>query len=296
LAAEPTPIRSVPAAPPLPQVGSDLGPAMRWVLAVPLVGVLGFALLYASGAVVKGAQLREAGLSPADVVPLVPFGQLMTLGVDVVIETLVLMPLVLVAALLLRLVSRETHRKESIDDVVGRLVADHQHLRSGLATAPSAEAAEHLERRLRRLDGRAARIRARVARRRRLVVGVTVVGFVVLAFALTPVVLLGAVLSIWLVDRYRWHLGFALATIFVAMLVSVIVERAGSPSPIPAASVRTTQGHLIEGHLVTVTPRAWYVEVGDGRVRSVPTRQVARSSVRPEDHSGPRSLGARIIG
>jgi hypothetical protein len=276
-------------------VGADLSAPVRWALAVPLVALLGFGLLYATGAVVKSAQMRDAGLSPADVLPIVPFGQVMTLGVDAALAALVLVPLVLVAALLLRALARETQRKESVDDVVARLIADHQQLR-GLAQAPSTEAAEHFDRRLRRLDGRAARIKARVRRRRLIVAGFTVLGSLALAFALTPAALAGAVLSVWLVDRYRWHLGFALALVFAAMLIAVVVERAAAPSPIPAASVRTTGGHLIEGRLITVTQRAWYVEVGGGRVRSVPTRQVARSSVRPEDHSGPRTVGERIAG
>jgi hypothetical protein len=295
LAAEPTPIRSIPVAAPLSQVGADLSAPVRWALAVPLVATLGFGLLYATGAVVKSAQMRDAGLSPADVLPIVPFGQVMTLGVDAALAALVLLPLVLVAALLLRGLARETQRKESVDDVVARLIADHQQLR-GLARAPSTEAAEHFERRLRRLDGRSARIKARVRRRRLIVAGLTVAGSLVLAFALTPAALAGAVLSVWLVDRYRWHTGFAVAIVFAAMLVAVVVERAAAPAPIPAASVRTTGGHLIEGRLITVTQRAWYIEEGGGRVRSVPIRHVARSSVRPEGHSGPRTVGERVAG
>ncbi|HEY3189356.1 MAG TPA: hypothetical protein VGJ70_17855, partial [Solirubrobacteraceae bacterium] len=80
------------------------------------------------------------------------------------------------------------------------------------------------------------------------------------------------------------------------LLVAALVERTLTPPPIPAASVRTMQGQLIEGRLIAATPRAWYVDVGDGRVRGVPTVRIARSSVRPQDQRRPRPLGARLVG
>src|SRR5439155_1216690 len=82
--------------------------------------------------------------------------------------------------------------------------------------------------------------------------------------------------------------------VFAALLLAVLVERSLSLPPIPAASVRTMQGQLIEGRLIAATPRAWYVDVGAGRVRGVPTVRIARSSVRPQEQGRPRPLGSRL--
>jgi hypothetical protein len=296
LAAQPTPIRSLSAPPPLPQVSADVTAALRWALTVPLLAVLAIGGLYVIGAGLKTGQLRDTGLSPADVLPVVPFAQLVAIGVDAALAALTMVPVVILAAWLLRLVLHESDRKQTVDGVVERLIADHAQLRQELGRGPSAETAEHYERRLRRLERRSERARASVVRRRWIAAGASAAGALVLAFAVTPAALVAAGASIWLVNRYRWHTGFALATVFCALLLAVLVERTLSPPPIPAASVRTMQGQLIEGRLIAATPRAWYVDVGDGRVRGVPTVRIARSSVRPQGRHRPRPLGPRLLG
>ena len=125
--------------------------------------------------------------------------------------------------------------------------------------------------------------------------GATAAGAVVLAFVATPATLVAAGASVWLVSRYRWHTAFAVSVVFAALLLAVLVERSLSLPPIPAASVRTMQGQLIEGRLIAATPRAWYVDVGAGRVRGVPTVRIARSSVRPQEQGRPRPLGSRLL-
>jgi len=276
-------------------VSADINAALRWALMVPLFGILAIGLFYAIGAGLKAGQLRDSGLSPADVLPVVPFAQLVAVGVDAALAALTMVPLVLLVAWLLRLTLHESGRKRSVDDVVERLVTDHVQLRQELERGPSAEAAEHYERRLRRLDRRAERTRVSVARRRWIAVGATAAGGLVLAFAATPAALVAAAASVWLISRYRWHTGFALTAVFGGLLLAVLVERSVSPPPIPAASVRTMQGQLIEGGLIAATPRAWYVDVGDGRVRGVPSVRIARSSVRPQEHPRPRPLGSRLL-
>ncbi|TMM03124.1 MAG: hypothetical protein E6G10_08315 [Actinobacteria bacterium] len=295
MAAQPTPIRSLSAPPPLPQLSADVTTALRWALTVPLLGILGIGVLYAIGAGLKAGQLRDSGLSPADVLPVVPFAQLVAVGVDAALAALTMVPLVLLGAWLLRLMLHESGRRRTVDDVVERLIADHAQLRHELQRGPSADAAEHYERRLRRLDRRAERARVSVARRRWIAVGATAAGAVVLAFVATPATLVAAGASVWLVSRYRWHTAFAVSVVFAALLLAVLVERSLSLPPIPAASVRTMQGQLIEGRLIAATPRAWYVDVGAGRVRGVPTVRIARSSVRPQEQGRPRPLGSRLL-
>jgi len=155
---------------------------------------------------------------------------------------------------------------------------------------------EHLDRRLRRLDGRADKTNAIIARRQMVSGGAAVATVFVLAFVLSPAALLAAGFSVWVVNRYRWHTLRTIGIVFSALLLAVLVERFQAPPPIPEASVRTTTGQLVAGHLIAATPRAWHVDEGDGRVRTVPTIRVLRSSVRPERNDGPRSIGGRIVG
>jgi hypothetical protein len=295
LAAEPTPIRPVAAVPPLPEVGADVGAMLRWTLAVPMLAVVAVGVLYGIGAVVKAAQLDEAGLSAIDLLPAVPSGQLITLGVEMAIGAVELTPLVVLVAYLFGRSFEGAARMRSLDDVVRRLLADHEQLRQDLDQAPDPDVAEHFERRLRRLETRAARVRESGRRRRGLTAAALAVAVVVLAFAASPLEIVAAGVAVWLVSRYRWHAGFAVATAFCVLLLAGVAQRASDPAPIPEASVRTMQGHLIEGRLVAATPRAWFVDVGAGRVRSIPSVRIARSSIRSHEHPAPKSLGGRAF-
>jgi hypothetical protein len=295
LAAEPTPIRPVAAVPSLPQVSADAGALLRWALAVPMLAVLAVGVLYGVGAALKAGQLSEAGLSPIDLLPTVPFGQLVTLGVEAAVAALALTPLAVLVAYLAGRALQGAARMRSLDDAVGKLVADHDQLRKEVRQTPDADVAEHFERRLRRLETRAARVRESGRRRRGLTAAALAVAVVVLLFAASPLELAAAAVAVVLVSRYRWHAGFAIATVFCMLLLAVVAERSSSPDPIPDASVRTMQGHLVEGRLVAATPRAWYVDVGAGRVRSVPTVRIARSTIRSHESPGAKSLGGRVF-
>jgi hypothetical protein len=298
VAAEPTPIRplSTPpvAVPPLPEVGVDVNVALRWALAVPLLGVLAVAVMYGVGAALKAAQFREAGLEPSEVLPMVPFWTLVTGGLNAALFALALAPLVLAAAFLLGRLLRENARKDHIDDVVARLVADHEQLRQELHRVTSAADDDHFGRRLRRLDNRAGRVRETVKHRRWIAIGAVAASVVLLAFLLSPATLMAALVSILLASKYRWDTGRIVAMVFAALLLAVLVERFAAPPPAPEAAVRTTTGVLVEGKLVASTVRGTYIATEDGVVRSIPQRQIARSSARPESHSSPKPLGQRL--
>jgi hypothetical protein len=115
-----------------------------------------------------------------------------------------------------------------------------------------------------------------------------------LAFLLSPATLVAAVVSVLLASKYRWDTGRIVAMVFAALLLAVLVERFAAPQPIPDAAVRTTSGVLVEGRLVASTTRGAYVATPDGVVRSIPQRQIARSSARPESQASPKPLGQRL--
>ena len=268
---------------------------MRWAIAAPLVAVFGLGVLYGIGAALRGAQFHAAGLSSADLLPLVPFWHLVATGAEAMVAAAVMVPVVVGAAWMLRQLVTETERKSRIDDVVDRLLADHELLRAQVEKrGPAVAAPEHFDRRLRRLDGRAEKTKAVIARRRFVAGVAAVVAVFVLAFVLSPAALLAAAFSVWFVNRYEWHTLRTTGVVFSALLLAVLVERFEVPPPVPEASVRSTQGHLLAGHLIAATPRAWYIDAGDGRVRTIPTVRIARSSVRPTRNDGPRSIGGRV--
>src|SRR5688500_11001656 len=98
MAAQPTPLRpafthSEQRAPIIVPERADTARLVKWTVALPLVVVGALVVLYGLGSIWKWGQVRDAGLLPADALPLVPRDQLVTLGTELVAFTVAAIPL-----------------------------------------------------------------------------------------------------------------------------------------------------------------------------------------------------------
>lgn len=62
--------------------------SLQLIALLPGLAVAGLALLYATGALIKTSQLRDAGVSVQDALPLVPIEQLLALGIGTMMSSL----------------------------------------------------------------------------------------------------------------------------------------------------------------------------------------------------------------
>ncbi len=313
-AAPPAPAAPVPAAP-VPAVrvapalvapasapdahgNRELARVLRWTLGVPTVALLSVAALYVLGALWKWGEIQDAGLVPTDVISLVPHSQILGRGVQLVVLALLALPLPLAFAWLLHRILPERHRGWGVPAPLTRLIDDHRRLRRDLdelrgEADPIAEPG--LDRRVRRLHTRARNQQA-VQRRtvwlsRAAVVAALAVGLAVLSPARLAVALFG----LWLVRRTSLSTLRVVAAVFGVLVLAVALERFTAPDPLPDASVRTTNGALVKGPLVAATTDAWHVEVGERRVKSIPTVNIAKSSVYSESRLVRGPLGGRLV-
>jgi len=306
MAADPTPLRAAPAR---PRGAERAGPepvrvvadAPQHTRAIAVAGVLALAavpVLYGLGALAKWGQARELGLSP-DVLTLVPTGQLVTTGTQAFLVAVLALPIVLCFAYLLHLVLPAGGR-DGRAPALGTLDAAQERLRRDLEAlrdrpAPVAPDADELYvRRLRRLDARAHKLDAAMRRRLWLVRAGLAVGVVAGVLLITPARLVAAGLGVWLIRRFgvrSWRFaGAVLATV----LLAVAAERLYAPDPLPDASIRHTNGTLFKGPLVGATDDVWHILISEGRIKSVPTAQIAKSSLATPSGE-PGFLGRRLL-
>ena len=85
------------------------------------------------------------------------------------------------------------------------------------------------------------------------------------------------------------------AAVFGVLVLAIAAERFTAPDPLPDASVRTTRGILIKGPLVAATEDQWHVRIAENRVKSIPTVNIAKSSVYSESRLVRGPLGGRVI-
>lgn len=272
--------------------------ALRWLVAAPVAALAGLVVLYGLGAVWKWGQVREAGLDPIDVLPLVPRDQLVTLGTELVLVTLVALPITLGLVLALHLALPDGGRAWGMPFGLARLAAEHDRLRRDLDELRGdydPVTAAGLDKRVRRLDIRAKRQKAAQRRAALLSRGAIALALVVGLVALSPARLAVAVFGLWLVRRTPLSTLRVVAVMFGAMILAISAERFTAPDPLPDASVRTTRGVLIKGPLVAATQQSWHLKIGDKRVKSVPTVNIAKSSVHSESRLVRGPLGGRLI-
>ena len=293
--------RPMQAAPPRPDyssASSELARVLRWTLGVPVAAMVSAAALYLLGALWKFGEIEDAGLVPTDVLSLVPHAQILGRGLQLLVLAVLALPLPLAFAWLLHRILPERGRPWGIPGVLARVVADHQRLRRDLdelrgEADPIAQPG--LDRRVRRLHTRANNQQAahrRTAWLSRLAVAVALVAGL---FVITPARLAVAVFGLWLVRRTSLGTLRVVAVVFGVLVLAVAAERFTAPDPLPDASVRTTRGVLIKGPLVAATEDQWHLMIADKRVKSIPTVNIAKSSVYSESRLVRGPLGARAI-
>lgn len=301
MAAQATPLRSAtPAAtqraPVVVAPTGSTASAVRWLVAAPVLAIVGVVLLYGLGALWKWGQVHQAGLDPIDVLPLVPRGHLVTLGVELVLVTLVALPITVGLVLALHLALPDGGRAWGMPLGLARLAAEQDRLRRDLdELRADAGADELVVRRVRRLNDRAYRVRARLTHRtwggRVALVAAAAAGIALS----TPGRLAVAAFGLWTIRRVGGGVLRVALVVFAALMLVVLAERFAVPEPLPDASVRTTRGVLVKAPLLAQTDAGWYLVVGDSRLKAIPTGAIAKSSVAFGDRGDTGALGARPI-
>ena len=301
MAAQATPLRSAsPAvaqrAPVVVASASGTGSAVRWLVAAPLLAIGGLVVLYGLGALWKWGQVREAGLDPLDVLPLVPRDQLVTLGTELVLLTLIALPITFGLVLALHLALPDEGRAWGVPFGLARLTAEQVRLRRDLDELRADVGADELVgRRIKRLNTRAHRVRARIEQRTWLLRIVLLAGAATAILLSSPARLAVAAFGLWTIRRVGGGTARVALVVFTTLLLAVTVERFAAPEPLPDASVRTTNGALVKAPLLTQTRDTWFLVVDDRRLKAIPTTSVAKSSVAFAPGRDEGTLGARPL-
>ena len=282
-----------------PSRDSELARVLRWTLGVPTAAIVSVAVLYVLGAVWKYGEIQDAGLVPTDVLSLVPHSQVLGRGVQLVVLAILALPLPLAFAWLLhRVLPERGGRGWGLPSPLARVIDDHERLRRDLDELRGdydPVIAPGLDKRVRRLGTRANH--QRVVHRRNAVLSRLTIGlaFVLGLLVLSPARLAVALFGLWLIRRTKLGTARVILAVFGVLILAVAAERYTAPDPLPDASVRTHRGVLIKGPLVAATGDQWHLIVGDRRVKSVPTANIAKSSVWSESRLVRGPLGARAI-
>jgi hypothetical protein len=276
----------------------ELARVLRWTLGIPTGALVTVAALYVLGALWKWGEIQDAGLVPTDVLSLVPHAQILGRGLQLVLLALLALPLPLACIWLLHRVVPDKGRPWGLPSPLARLIADHRRLRRDLdELRGEADPVDEpgLEKRVRRLHTRARN--QQTAHKRSVLISRIAVG--VAAFAallvLSPARMAVVLFGLWLVRRTKLSTLRVVGLVFGVLVLAVAAERYTAPDPLPDASVRTTRGVLIKGPLVAATQQSWHVKIADGRVKSIPTVNIAKSSVFSESRLVRGPLGARFV-
>ena len=276
---------------------NELARVLRWTLGIPTAALVSVSALYLLGAIWTWGELQDAGLVPTDVLSLVPHAQILGRGLQLVVLAILALPLPLAFTWLLHRVVPDRGRPWGMPGVLARVMDDHRRLRRDLdelrgETDPIA--APGLDRRVRRLHTRAKSQRAHHRRAQVLSRGAVILALAIGVFALTPARLAVAVLGLWLVRRTKLTTLRVVAVMFGVLVLAISAERFTAPDPLPEATVRTERGTLVKGPLVAATDESWHLKVADQRVKSVPTVNIAKSSVQSQSRLVRGPLGARF--
>ena len=286
--------RAAPAA-----AGADLAKVLKWTLGVPAAAIVSVVLLYVLGLLWKYGEIQDAGLVPTDVLSLVPHSQILGRGAQLVVLALLALPLPLAFTWLLHRVLPERGRRGwGLPSALARVMDDHDRLRRDLDELRGdydPVIAPGLDKRVRRLSTRANH--QRVTHRRNAVLSrVTVaLAFVAALLVLSPSRAAVALVGLYLIRRTKLGALRVAGVLFALLVLAVAAERYTAPDPLPDASVRTERGILIKGPLVAATGDQWHLIIGDMRVKSIPTANIAKSSVWSESRLVRGPLGARAI-
>jgi hypothetical protein len=277
--------------------GSELARVLRWTLGIPAAALASAVALYVLGAIWTWGELQDAGLVPTDVLSLVPHAQVLGRGLQIAVLAVLALPLPLAVTWLLHRALPDRGRPWGVPAILGRLADDHRRLRRDLDELRGEAdpvASPGLDRRVRRLDARAGAQRAAQRRRAWLSRAAVVTAMATGLVALSPARLAVAIFGLWLVRRTPLGTLRVILVVFGALVLAISAERFTAPDPLPDASVRTTRGVLIKGPLVAATQQSWHVKVADRRVKSIPTVNIAKSSVHSRSRLVRGPLGARL--
>ena len=276
---------------------NELARVLRWTLGIPAIALVSAAALYVLGAIWTWGELQDAQLVPTDVLSLVPHAQILGRGLQLVVLAVLALPLPLAFTWLLHRAVPDNGRPWGIPRALARLMDDHRRLRRDLdevrGNTHPVDAPE-LDRRVRRLHTRAKGQRATHNRTALLSRAAVVLALAVGIFALTPARLAVAFFGLWLVRRTSLTTVRVVVVMFGVLVLAISAERFTAPDPLPEATVRTTNGALVKGPLVAATQESWHLKVADQRVKSLPTVNIAKSSVQSEARLVRGPLGVRL--
>lgn len=271
----------------------------RLIVAIPAIAVLGLAMLYAVGALLKAAQLEGAGLSISDTLSLLPLETILGAGIGVVIRSAVLLIgialVVLCGVVLMRWVfaridRRVVARDKKINDLRRRVDALDQG-RSDFSVEAN-RLAEDIQRQ-KRQDG----IRSR-ASKILFALGVVVSAGTLLIF--TPVVavayavsILGIAILAALKVSLRRVAPLYIGTQYIVLLAAYVVSAFIYPTPLPQASIKM-RNHVVSGELVAVTSTAWYL-ANSYRIEAIPVERIDRAAFVSRYRPRPASVGTHLL-
>ncbi len=278
--------------------------ALRGMTVLPAATALVLGLLYALGALFKSAEIRGAGLSAREVLPLLPVQQLLGRGLAVIFDNflvlLVYIPFIAWTAYRARERVRLVPKGQAIKLEVGGMSLELDALKAiellgGEAVAAPPEVAE----RLGRLESRVESVRREAdtwgEHANRLLrwhsgwrfwlmatVGALAIGAMILVFPqpLGVALLIGAL--VFVVPPFRRlpvfpHL-FALE--WTMVLFVVLAGAFVHPHPLPQVTLATDAG-VVSGQLITAADGRWYVTRPDrkGDFVAIPEERITEAAV-----------------
>jgi hypothetical protein len=246
---------------------------MQGVLMIPGVAAVILGLLYTTGALLKTAQLRGAGVSVTDALPLVPLQQLLSLGIGTLVHTfwtaLITLGVFGVFAFALR--------RRPIDHLPGIVMPRRRPRR--VAPTPS------------------------WLRRHALNVIVYSGAFFLYGIDASPLSSLrltissisgGLVADEMAGQRRRSRVFTVVAVTYLSGVTLNIADNYVTPTPLPLTTVRTDQG-LYAGELV-VAADTWQIAVLNMTMRSVPSTGIQEAVICSRERPEPRTVWQFLTG
>jgi hypothetical protein len=222
----------------------------QMVVFVPGIAALGLALLYATGALIKTAQLRESGIRVEDGLPLVPIEQLLAMGIGTVTSAFLLLAAWGLAIAMLINLALKNRQKTPAERPRG--------------FSPRTE--------------RVFAIGSLIVGLALLIVGLTIAS---IYEVLTGLIALPFVIRAF--PAYSRGEVRRMATLLVAAYLSLVgvnvLETWDSPPPLPLTDIQTRDGLPVTGFLIVARDDAWFLTNESGIFFSVPTDRIKETKV-----------------
>jgi ABC-type multidrug transport system fused ATPase/permease subunit len=226
---------------------------------VPGLVALGLGVLYASGALVKSAQLIGEGANVRDILPLVPLEGILAVGIGTVVTSLlVLVTWTGIVAFYIWATRRQTKPITVPPETYRRLM-------------------------LRPTSNWYRGLRASIW----ILVAITIAASLWLAPFFTAVISAASLMFAVIAAHHRqrgrrWTL-MMLSIYFFVILAARIGNAFVYPEPLPLAEIRHEDGTKLSGTLLSVGNGLWIVSTGDREYRAIPADNVRQALVESQE-------------